>query len=326
MWPGLLHALVGILGVVLLYAGLFLTEDEERNLQNRLEELWIRVDDLEAKALKRQTVLLQEASALAAEGITKIFGQRLFSAASAASCLCFAMASVYLSLAIFSPRSSSFPIRATLPAAIIFIWFGFSRTLRYVGASLLILGGLLALVASGVARGYHMSFGGLLSALLGYAIGVLIVIASVTLIRTSLSLAAKTSSLAWIVLLTAADLMLAALLVSPLLIAGFAAKFGTVCAICVKAVRWPGMVYLYSLSGTTLLAASLALTVFLVLIAAVIHRIVWPFTSRIIYAAHRHGLVIPGWLKSRGSACLVFAWPNNVLVEDILGAIRHIGL
>ena len=42
---------VAILGGLLLYVGLFLHEDEEGRIQNRLEQLWIRIDDLQQSAI-----------------------------------------------------------------------------------------------------------------------------------------------------------------------------------------------------------------------------------------------------------------------------------
>jgi hypothetical protein len=47
----LFHLLVGLLGLALLYAALFLHENEEGQLQNRLEKLWVAVDDLSKAAL-----------------------------------------------------------------------------------------------------------------------------------------------------------------------------------------------------------------------------------------------------------------------------------
>ena len=60
------HLVLGLMGL-LLYAGLFLTETEEGRLQNRLEELWIRVDDLQSRAVSRQAAFLQQVSGLIAD-------------------------------------------------------------------------------------------------------------------------------------------------------------------------------------------------------------------------------------------------------------------
>ena len=92
MTANFFHVVLGLMGVLLLYTGLFLTETEEGRLQNRLEELWIRVDDLHSRALTRQAAFLQQVSGLIADGLVKLFGRKLFSVKSVASCLCFFVA------------------------------------------------------------------------------------------------------------------------------------------------------------------------------------------------------------------------------------------
>jgi len=82
------HLVLGLMGLLLLYAGLFLTETEEGRLQNRLEELWIRVDDLQSRAVSRQAAFLQQVSGLIADGLVQLFGRKLFSVESVASSLC----------------------------------------------------------------------------------------------------------------------------------------------------------------------------------------------------------------------------------------------
>jgi len=66
-------------GCVICYAALFLYETETREVQNTLEEWWIRVDDLRTAAVKRHVALLR-VSAQATEAILdRTFGQRLIS-------------------------------------------------------------------------------------------------------------------------------------------------------------------------------------------------------------------------------------------------------
>src|SRR5215475_6343033 len=113
MFLDLFHAVVGLGGLLMMYAGIFLTETEEGRLQNVLEDLWIRVDDLHTTAMSRQAAFLQQVSRLAEYGMVTVFGHKLFSTKSLASCLCFAQASIFLSLASFVDASPAFPRSAT---------------------------------------------------------------------------------------------------------------------------------------------------------------------------------------------------------------------
>jgi hypothetical protein len=322
----LFRALVGLIGLLMLYAGVFLTETEEGGLQNRLEELWIRVDDAQSKAMTRQAALLQQVSRFSVNGITKVFGQKLFSIASIASCLCFSMASLFFSLAYFVELSPLFPSWATLTAGIIYTVLAFSRRLRYLGGVLLILGGILSVVGIGMFRFYQISVREDIASLCAFALGIVAVIGSVALTRWSLAFASRTSNPAATVAVILANVILAACLVSPLLFVIFAPRLLSHWPKLTGIARWRHLGFVFSASATTLFAAALALFVVLVLLAALVHRILWPTISRIVYAAHRYGLVEPKWLRRFGFACLILAWPNSILVRGFVKALQSVGL
>jgi len=321
------HAFIGLIGLLLLYAGLFLTETEEGKLQNRLEELWIRVDDFQSKALNRQAALLRQVSRLSADGMTRIFGQKLLSLKSVASCLCFAVSSVFLAIGFFAPQAEPFPSWLTLTGGIIFGLLGFSQILRYAGVALVMLSIITTL-------GYAFfvppaeSVGISIFSTLGIMVGALAMICSVALTRWSLGLASKTSNPATIFAVVLANIVLAVSLVGPMLVGVFADRIFPRWPGLAKhlVVRWRHMDFVFGASGTTLFAAALALVVVLVLLSALLHRIVWPAISRTIYAAHRYGLVKPKWFRKLGIACLIFSWPNNFLVKGIVKALQWAGL
>ncbi len=152
------HVLSGMVGLLLFYMGLFLTETEEGQLQNRLEELWVRVDDLQSRALTRQAAFLQQASSLVADGFVRVFGRKLVSVRSVASCLCFSMASMYLSLALFG---GDFPLLSKpvlLLCTAILLVCGLSKKFRYIGFAVLALAAVLELVGlKGSLKAYQTS-------------------------------------------------------------------------------------------------------------------------------------------------------------------------
>ena len=82
--------------MLLLYVAAFLREDEEGNLQNRLEALWLTIDDLSRGALSRHTAFFQQIAAAALDTLNRLLGPRFLSTQSIGvlSCLSFASISV----------------------------------------------------------------------------------------------------------------------------------------------------------------------------------------------------------------------------------------
>ena len=60
----LLRILAGIAGALLLYVAFFLYEDEEARIQNRLEEIWKRIDALQTRAMSKEAAFMH--------GVTRI--------------------------------------------------------------------------------------------------------------------------------------------------------------------------------------------------------------------------------------------------------------
>jgi hypothetical protein len=96
IWSALGRAAAIGLGGVLLYIALFLYETESGNYQNRLEELWVRIDDLSRTALTRQTAFLKQTLGLLSFGFDSLFGKKLISTRSIAMTLAYSASSLYL--------------------------------------------------------------------------------------------------------------------------------------------------------------------------------------------------------------------------------------
>jgi hypothetical protein len=73
------RALSLTIGLLLLYAAFFLYEDEERKLQNSIEDIWKKVRETSGTALTRAAVSFQEIAKLFIRGIDRVFGVRVFS-------------------------------------------------------------------------------------------------------------------------------------------------------------------------------------------------------------------------------------------------------
>jgi hypothetical protein len=327
------HVIFGLVGMLFLYAGFFLTETEEGQLQNRLQELWIRVDDLQSRALTRQAAFLQQASSLVAEGFGRVFGPKLVSVKSVASCLCFSMASLYLSLALFGGDLPLLSKRVLFTCTAIFFACGFSKKFRYISFAVLALAAVLEIIGlKGELKAYQSSPGDVALGYFFYATGIFGGVGFIALTRWSMKLASHLSNAPGLIATILSNLALSAALVGPLIVAEllayhvsmFGPKVGP--SVASGTHGWlTCLIFLCKISISNLFTALAALVVVLVPLVALLHRLVWPVISRPIYAAHRHGLIAQhNFLTALGFSCLLLAWPNNIVVRT-MAKIFHFG-
>jgi hypothetical protein len=74
------------------YISVFLYEDREKIIQNKLEDLWIKIDDAQSQMLSKHTVFLKAIADLMTRGFDYIFGRKLVSFRSVGVTLCFSNA------------------------------------------------------------------------------------------------------------------------------------------------------------------------------------------------------------------------------------------
>src|SRR5688500_723937 len=91
-----LHSVALISGSVFLYAALFLYEDEQGKVQNKLEDLWIKIDVRHHVALSKHTVFMRVVADYTARTLSKLFGEKFFSLRFLGVSICFSLASYYL--------------------------------------------------------------------------------------------------------------------------------------------------------------------------------------------------------------------------------------
>src|SRR5271165_1487057 len=89
----LLRILAGIAGTLLLYVAFFLYEDEEARIQNRLEQIWRRIDALQSSAMSREGAFLQGVTRTTSAILDRLLGHKLLSAQSIAVSMAFSLAS-----------------------------------------------------------------------------------------------------------------------------------------------------------------------------------------------------------------------------------------
>jgi hypothetical protein len=99
VWKYLLLAfrLLSVLGgLILLYSAFFLYEDEHGKIQNRLENIWIRINDYRSAALSKHLGFMRLVSSSTARLLDNVFGKDLISVKFVGVSICFSFASLFL--------------------------------------------------------------------------------------------------------------------------------------------------------------------------------------------------------------------------------------
>lgn len=102
----LARTLIVSVGLVALYVALFMYEDEEGRWQNRIDELWISVDDRARKVGNRTTALFNQVGRAVNLGLNRLFGEKLFSVRMVAVSTSLSIGAVMLFLLVVMPPSA----------------------------------------------------------------------------------------------------------------------------------------------------------------------------------------------------------------------------
>ena len=92
----LLRILAGIAGALLLYVAFFLYEDEEARIQNRLEQIWKRIDAVQSSAMSKEVAFLQGATRTTSTILDRLLGHKLLSVQSIAVSMALSLGSYLL--------------------------------------------------------------------------------------------------------------------------------------------------------------------------------------------------------------------------------------
>lgn len=115
-----LRVLAFLSGVFLIYLTL-LYKHEEGQVKNKLEDLWIRVDDFQKIALSRQTAFMKVVAETLTLGFDRVFGKKLISLHSLIVSVCYSIASIAIPLALIDFYIKSSLLRPL--ALILFAYF-----------------------------------------------------------------------------------------------------------------------------------------------------------------------------------------------------------
>ena len=90
----------GIVGLVLYYIGLFMYEDEEKQWQNALENIWVSIADQAKESGSKSVALFGKAAAIVTKPFDLIFGDKILSLRFIGGSICWSLAMECLVLGI----------------------------------------------------------------------------------------------------------------------------------------------------------------------------------------------------------------------------------
>lgn len=334
-----LHLVIGLIGAVLLYVALFLRETEEGKLQNRLEELWIEIDDLSKAALSRQTAFLQRVSALANSGLNKLFGVRPFSAGAVSASLCFSFGSVSFFLAYLfghvtaSPHAGQFSespngelILAYLVLPLVILGF-ISFLIGLLSTPYRYFAFLWIPVSLYFAAAYDLDNRGFDWNPLQWHW-----FSDENLFMVLIMLVGGFASDVFFIAVTRWCLAKGSLLTKGWEIAFLLTLNGTIGLVLISPVLWGSEGFINTkyrshstvklllevLGASNFVAGTISVFFILLALTALLHLAVWPILERPLYSLQRYGLVRqPKMLAAASVTCLVFAWPHSPIIQAI---------
>lgn len=134
-----------LLGCLLIYAAVFMYEDEEGRWQNRLERWRETIIRTRESALSRFTAFMSGVAGLASHVFDRLFGKKLFSVRGVAVSICYSIASFFLCLELLSainPQKFGQMLFQNWGMIVFFVLLGSVPAIVDTGKETLWLGGL----------------------------------------------------------------------------------------------------------------------------------------------------------------------------------------
>jgi hypothetical protein len=316
-----LRYLAALIGILAYYVAFFMYEDQEGELQNRIEKLWMAVYD-KAKLTGSRTIGLFNAVAeVVTRGFDRVFGRKLFSFQSVGVSTSYSFAGLFLFFSFVlinlipgSSRAASVPA-ATLKELTRIGWLSlvagiicflvailpsFWPSRWFVGMSLIPYFFLYAQIAhlTPVRLTTRGEFAMLVALHASFLSDVLLIV----VVRFSVRVLSTKASLSNMVLAALAQVSL------PLLLVGLPGLTGVYLRTEFGRARFEDIpLFIGSFNLFTGLASSIFA---LVLLFVLLHRAMWPVLSKVFYPLARYELVRNHKIMAGiGTGCFVFAFP-----------------
>ena len=318
----LLHIVALLAGLLFYYVGLFMYEDEEGKLQSRIENVWISIHDRARESGSKSAALFGKVAAIVTKTFNAIFGQKIFSARFVGASFCYSFAALFLfgSLMLFVASPLGLFVKQPSQADLI--------AFQYVAIGFLIAG-LLSLLLAILPTLWHSRWAVMLTLLpiifymfafvtmiglhalntkrLGAFVGL-----TLSLISDVLLLTLVRFTLRW-VSAKASTWRIASAILTHLAIIYFLILVPFAIPVVLSDDFRQSMVLtaLVIMGGLNLFTGLASSAFLLVLLFLLLHRLLWPVLSRIVYPLQRfHVIRNRKIMLSIGTACLLYSAPS----------------
>jgi hypothetical protein len=334
-----LRVLAGVLGVLVLYVAWFVYEDEEKRMQNVIEQWWLSLNELSSTTRSRQAALTAFVSRKAVDSINRFYGAPIWSTGGliASSTMVILIAVVLGGIATSllansvpfgsaQPPRSEAEAQVTLLALVIYllalipcllaafsprrrpwrrwivvVWFGLNFYFVVDGFMRFFEGRIQASAFVFVLLGHLFLF----------CVAPVVVCGVAVCMRYAFTVAARSGSEWWPFVLAAGVVLLTLALVT---LTGYTGLTRNEQIYVLSALLFPSLLFIPMLSLVTLIAGLLLL-----------HRLMWPFIERVLYSWQRYKVVQnKKLLNAAGTALFGFALASEATWERI-GKILAIG-
>jgi len=302
-----------------LYSALFLYEDEEKQLQNRLEAIWISLTALETTTLGWQVAFLKRISSVADRALKRLYGPSTMSRQTILVSVLLAVGSLFLSGYLFS----DVPTRLIWPAMFFLVFAAVpaltSKPVVVKVWNLLAVPLLLAVLpyvgyprhAQTIAR-FFGEFAGLAA---GVTAGAIVSVFLAAINQHFLGRIADAPHLAYMAGGIVFEALLSAGIVFVIFIGAFTEFWGH--SRILAPVFWA--------ASCNLASALISLLLTVLIFAALVHRLLWPIVKRPVYALGRYGIASPKFktlLAIASGLLLTAAFPNSKLVLSLTKLLK----
>jgi hypothetical protein len=270
-------------GCISLYIAFFFTKNDDGKVQNRLVELWVRIELLSERTDRRVIAFFNETASFTNRLIDRLFGPHLFSIRFIVASSVFSMVSLYILTALRFGAASRF--------VVLFICFAVVVVAKPRAVVIAGVGALSAFLLYWANRGDASSSR---NAFVGVSLGLFLDFTFVAISRKILREITVERQLKKISFAMVINFVLGVLLLAPSLF--FVSNrllcwllYGSQIAqnrVLSKIVWW-----IIVASATNLFAGLCAFAVFMVAGIALLHQLCWPLGSKMIYVSYERKLV-----------------------------------
>lgn len=279
-------------GALLICMALFLYEDEEGKLENRLEQWWQRIRHLHHSAISYETAFLQVVMKITSKGFDRLFGERLLGPKALSTSIAYSTAGFCLFLLFGLTFYRGEPMLACAGILAGTFYVGFFVALGSLGLWIqreyvkwcwlivvVLVNGSIWVVLAGATLGGPLRYSHILAAGFVLALAVISDFFFVALTRASFRWASRSNSFARILASAAALLVAGACLswVPIVLLFRYDKEIGSTLAN-----------FLLLPAASNFLDAAVSLAWLTVAAMMLLHRVIWPLIERPIHAVYRH--------------------------------------